>query len=103
MSTLTSNPCFDEIYNNIHLRKIDNPVQKSDDSLRLIILEEEQFNLCHTSQWNIKVLMGVVWLSSQGRDYILSANESLLIPKQKHNAILSTLDKKPVLLEISRE
>jgi hypothetical protein len=102
MSTLSSNPCFDDIYNNIHLRKIENFVQKSDDSLRLIILEEEQFKLCHTSKWNIKVLMGVAWLSSQRRDYILLANDSLVIPKQTHNAILSTLDKKPVLLEISR-
>ena len=103
MSTMISNPCLDDIYNHVSLRENSKLLQKSDAYLRLIILEEEQFNFSHTSQWKIKVLMGVAWLSSQGRDYVLAANDSQTIPKQEHNAILSTVGKIPVLLEISRE
>ena len=102
MSTMISNPCFDDIYKNISLRKNSTPLQGTDVQLRLMILEEEQFQFSHSSQWKIRVLMGVAWLSSEGRDFVLTPNDSQTIPKQKHNAILSTVNNAPVLLEISR-
>jgi hypothetical protein len=76
-------------------------LKKSKPTLHLALLYGEQLCFPSRSEWLIKVISGIAWISFGGEDFYLTSGESLAVPKVKNGAIISAMGEKPVFIEIT--
>lgn len=67
--------------------------------LRLVLYKNEVFHLPPVSQ-EIRVLSGVGWVTTSGRDIILGPDEKALISAHADFALISALGKSPLIFEL---
>ncbi|MFZ1040327.1 MAG: hypothetical protein WCA79_09055 [Anaerolineales bacterium] len=54
-----------------------------------------------SSEWLLRILSGMAWISFEGQDFFLGNDESLVIPKAKNAAIISAARNAALFPEIT--
>lgn len=69
------------------------------EALRLVLLPGELFRVPDRKR-SLRVLSGTAWVSLEGKDHAVKANESLDLRGKRDRALVSDVDGQPVVLEI---
>lgn len=81
------------VANHKHHQNISTPM------LRLVLYKGEVYRLPATSQ-GIRVLSGVAWVTVTGEDRFLLSNEQASLRLNNEIALVSALDRTPLVLEV---
>lgn len=68
-------------------------------ALRLVVLPGEVYRLPEAGQ-HLRVAAGQAWLSLQGRDLVLTAQESTRLPVSAEAALISAVGPAPITVEL---
>ncbi|MBL8057480.1 MAG: hypothetical protein JNK29_12310 [Anaerolineales bacterium] len=68
-------------------------------ALRLVVLPGEVYRLPEAGQ-RLRVAAGQAWLSLQGRDLVLTAQESTRLPVSAEAALISAVGPAPITVEL---
>lgn len=74
-------------------------ITSSDVLVRLSVYPGEVYRLPEVGQ-RVRVVNGQAWLSAQGRDIVLGANEQFALADSTEAALVSPLTEAPVVLEV---
>ncbi|MBL8045279.1 MAG: hypothetical protein JNL09_01990 [Anaerolineales bacterium] len=74
-------------------------ITASDVLVRLAVYPGEVYRLPEVGQ-RVRVVNGQAWLSAQGRDIVLGADEQIALNSSTEVALVSPLSEMPVVLEV---
>jgi len=67
--------------------------------LRVVLYPGEVYRLPEAGQ-RVRVAAGQAWLTTQGRDVVLQADESARLPVSREPALVSSLGPAPLMVEL---